>query len=95
MRVETHHSEPLESDFRVTCQNNYPVRNILMLSSFPNKIHNMPGGQYSKAKFFVNRQELLPARVKLQFPAGQAPVDIQMGDTYLKAVSLWSTIGKL
>ena len=94
MRVETHHSEPLDSDFRVTCQNNHPIRNILMLSSFPNKIHNMPKNQYYKGKFFVNRQEMLPASIKLKFPEGYVPLDIQMSDVYLKAVSLWSTIGK-
>ena len=93
MRVETRHSEPLDSDFRVTCQNNHPIGNILLMSSFPNKIHNAPQ-HYYHGKFFVNNEDKLPRSVKLNFPEAKGPLDIEMGDPYLKAVSLWSTIGK-
>merc|ERR1711879_258003 len=93
MRIETHHSEPLDSDFRITCQNNHRLGSILLLSSFPAKV--LPGqNNYYKGKFFVNKPESLPASIQLQFPDGKTPLDIRLADSYLKAVSLWGTFGK-
>ena len=64
-----------------------------MISSFPSKVSHDPHAWY-RGKFFVNRPEELGDSVQLVFPPGQTPIDIVMGDQNLRAVSLWSIMGK-